>query len=271
MTKRRIKIVILFILITAVLVGGWRMYKKLEYDKQSFDTDIYAYVSSRATEVININREYYMEKLFVYDPSLSVLTGLAGDNIHYPVVISKYADGRKLLAFKAGREQEYGIRERLEKRLALPFPPKAIKYKDAGIYIYALANNDFLACSFYKGLFFASRHYRLMEDAIDSGPGNAFFSGEDNKEIMEKIRLGAPVSMYMKLQNSMLALDYGIYNDTMKMEGFVLNRNKPYPPLCGLESIPFMINLPDSICVEDYMISDEKEPASVKIILNKIY
>jgi hypothetical protein len=271
MTKRGIKIVILFILIITILIGGWQMYKRLEYNKQSFDTDLYSYVSPQATEVINISRGYNPEKLFIYAPSLPGLIEILGRNIHYPVIISKYANGEMLLAMKTSHEEEYAIRKHIEKVVSLPFPPKIIKYKDAGIYIYALADNEYFVCSFYKGLFFVSRHYKFIKNIIDSDPQNTFFSDEEHKKIIEKVKLSAPVSMYIKLPGNMLVIDYSVHSDTIYLEGYILNRNKygsftPNPNL-----IPFMINLPDSICIEDYTISDENKPAAVKIKLNKIY
>lgn len=271
MTKRGIKIVILFVLIITILIGGWQMYKRLKYNKQSFDTDLYSYVSPLATEVININRGYNFEKLFLYDPSLYQLIEILGGSIHYPVIISKYANGKMLLAMKTSHEQEYAIREHIDKQISLPFPPKIVKYKDAEIYIHALANNQFLVYSFYKGLFFVSHHYMPVENILDSDPENTFFSGEEHKEIIEKVRLSAPVCMYMKLPGNMLAIDYSVHNDTIHMEGYILNhgRHGSFTPNPNL--IPFMINLPDSICVEDYTISDENKPMTVKIKLNKIY
>ncbi|GAB6121770.1 hypothetical protein JCM30204_29190 [Dysgonomonas termitidis] len=247
------------------------MYKRLKYNKQSFDTDLYSYVSPQATEVININRGYNLEKLFSYAPSLTGLIDILGNNIHYPVIISKYANGNMLLAVKTSHEEEYAIREHIEKVVSLPFSPKIIRYKDAEIYIHALADNQFLVYSFYKGLFFISHHYMPVENILNSDPENTFFSGEEHKEIIEKVRLSAPVSMYMTLPGNMLAIDYSVHDDTIYMEGYILNHGKhgsftPNPNL-----IPFMINLPDSICVEDYIISDENKPAAIKIKLNKIY
>ena len=271
MTKRRIKIVILFVLIITILIGGWQMYRRLKYNRQSFDTDLYSYVSPQATEVININRGYNFEKLFLYEPSLSRLIETLGDNIHYPVIISKYANGKMLLAMKASHEQEYAIREYIDKQISLPFPPKIVKYKDAEIYIHALTNSEFLVYSFYKGLFFVSHHYKPVENILNSDPENTFFSGEKYKEIIEKVRLSAPVSMYIKVHNDMLAIDYNIHNDTIQMEGYILNLNEGDAITPNREVIPFMINLPDSICIESYTISDENKPTAVKIKLNKIY
>lgn len=92
MAKREIKIVILFILIIAVLIGGWRLYNKLEKNKQSFSVDIYEYISPQAVAVININREYNLDMLYQYDPSLRSLTGVLGENLSFPTIISKYKD-----------------------------------------------------------------------------------------------------------------------------------------------------------------------------------
>ncbi|WP_029901830.1 hypothetical protein [Prevotella sp. 10(H)] len=270
MTKRAIKIVILFVLLITILLGGWHMYKRLEGNKRSFDTNIYEYVSPEALEVININRAFNLEKFYAYDCSFSPLTDALGQNVSYPLVLSKYNDGYRLLVTKVTYEQEQKIRSHIENNIALPFPPRIIKYEDCNIYIYTVANDKFLVCTYYKGLFAISDHYKIVENIIDTNPEDSFFAKEEDKEFIEKVRDSSPVSIYLKLYKEILALDYSIHNDTIKTEGYLLNRNNK-DTIKDLKTIPYMIHSSDSICVESYEISTETKPATVKILLNKIY
>lgn len=101
MMKRWIKIIILFVLIVIILIGGWGMYKALEYNKQSFSVDIYKYISPQATEVININKGYTLNDLYIYDSSFAGLIKVLDNDITYPVVICKFKDGKKYFGHKS--------------------------------------------------------------------------------------------------------------------------------------------------------------------------
>lgn len=271
MTKRKIKIVILFIPLVIILYGGWHMYKRLEYNKQSFTTDVYSYISPDAVEIININKSYEAEELDKYYPESSQLLNILKHIVHPPVIISKYPNELYLLTTKAGIEQDEQIKQRIEKDIALPYPPLIKNYKDTEVFVYSLPNNKFLVCSFYKGLLIISHNYKLVENIIDADPEHSFFSDEDYKEIVDDALNKYPVGIFSKLQNDLLSMHYNCRGDTIVMEGYLLSKVKNDSIATKNKLIHYMESIPNGTCIDSYDIYNENKWTMVKIILNKIY
>ncbi|NDV96803.1 hypothetical protein D0T84_18090 [Dysgonomonas sp. 521] len=271
MAKQKIKIVILFILIITILIGVWRLYNMLERNKQSFTTNIYDYISPQAVSVININREYNLDKLYIYDPSLKKLIEMLGDNLSFPIVISEYKNKERILIAKVGQEEESEIKDFLNKYIAPHYPPKERQYKSAGILYYTLSGDRFLVCTFYKGIFAVSYNYKPIRAFIDSDPENTFFSDEQNEELIARIRNSTPICMFAKLQNNMLALDYQTQNDSIILDGYILDNNKVLKDSISPDYavLPYLMQLPDSICIDSISVQKENKPVNVKIFLNK--
>ncbi|WP_283686496.1 hypothetical protein [Dysgonomonas sp. Marseille-Q5470] len=272
MAKREIKIVILFVLIIAVLIGGWRLYNKLEKNKQSFSVDIYEYISPQAVAVININREYNLDMLYQYDPSLRSLTGVLGENLSFPTIISKYKDNSSILITKIKQEKESEIADYIRNQIASDFPPHKREYKDAIVWYFTLPDDKFLVCSFYKGMLAISNHLRPIEIFIDSDSENTFFSDENNIELITKIRNSTPVCIFTKVQDKTLALNYVPYNSSIQLIGYILeNKEKAANDSIAFDyaTIPLLMDLPDRICIDSINIQNGSKPVSVKIFLNK--
>jgi hypothetical protein len=272
MAKQKIKIVILFILIITILIGVWRFYHKLEYNKQSFSVDIYGYVSPQAIHVININREYNLDKLYLFDPSLRNLTEVLGDNPAFPVIISEFPDNERILITRAGRDRETEIKDYIQTYIAPYFLPKERKYRDAAILFYALPEDKFLICTFYKGIFAVSRNYKPIEVFIDSDPENTFFSDEKNTEFITKIRNSNPVCIFAKTNDNTLALDYSAQNDSILLSGYILDNRqnaKEYSISADYNLIPYLIRFPDGLCIDSIDVREESKPVNIKIYLNK--
>ncbi|MDR3058756.1 MAG: hypothetical protein LBU84_11530 [Prevotella sp.] len=267
MAKRRIKIVILFILLVAVLIGVGQLYKKLEYNKESSLIDIYNYVSPEAVSIVNINREYNLDKLYTFDPSLKELIGILNGDLSFPTVIAQYANNEKILITKVKQEQEVEINSFIKEHIALPYPAKEKEYRNAKILFYSLPSSNFLVCTFYKGLFAMSMDYKPIQNFIDSDPENTFFSNEENIELITKMRNSAPVCLFIKINNNTLALDYQVQNDSIELSGYILNNIAKDSTNNAV--IPYMIHLSDSICIDSIDVSNENKPATVKIFLNK--
>ncbi len=272
MAKREIKIVILFVLIIVVFVGGWRLYNKLEQNKQSFSVDIYEYVSPQALTVININREYNLDMLYQYDPSLSSLTGLLGRNLSFPTIISQYKDNASILITKTEQEKESDIGDYIKNYIRSDFPPQKRKYKDATIWYFTQPDDKFLVCTFYKGMLAVSNHLKPIEIFIDSDPENTFFSNENNIELIAKIRNSTPVCIFTKVQDKTLALNYVPYDSSIQLIGYILeNKQKAASDSTTLDYsiIPLLMDLPDRMCIDSINIQGESKPVSVKVFLNK--
>jgi hypothetical protein len=138
-----------------------------------------------------------------------------------PVIISIFQNGESVLLTKANHKQESNIKSFIKQSVsALSYSVKKRPYKDAELLFYSLEKNEFLVCTFYKGLFAASKDYRPIEKFIDSDPENTFFS--DNKDFVSKMLESASVSIYIKLKNNFLALNYIARNDSVKLDGYIL-------------------------------------------------
>lgn len=273
MIKRGIKIVILFVLLLIILAGGGYMYKKLEYNKQTYAVSLYDYVSPNAVEVINVNKDYDFEKLYLYNPSLSNLINPLAEYISYPLILSRCNNGKDILICKIKNENV--INKEFLSKFFLPFPPHHRKYKNADILLYSLADDDFFVLASYKGMIMASKSYQAIEDFIDTDPENTFFSIEKNKKLITDMLKNSHVSMYVKMSEDMLAVNYMSDKDTIRLEGYILDKNidKYVNDSLNVECrmLPFRDNMPSGLCVEDYAITNQDNLPTVKIILNKMY
>lgn len=274
MNKRIVKIVILFVLISAVLIGGIYMYKRLDYDKQSFNTCIYDYIPPNAIQVININREHSIRELSAYAPHLQkTINEIFYNTVYPPLVVIQYKRGKTLFVSKINQEQKDRIIKHIEEDVSLPFIPKTTKYKDIDIYVYALPENRFLCISYNKGLLVTSADYKLIEDFIDTDPENTFFSDERNKEKIKDFREKTPLSIYTYTQSGRCksALELTTVNDTILLKGFLFGIDKKDNIWIKNNYSPQLINIPDSMCIEGYDLQLESEPIEIGLTLNKIY
>ena len=269
MIKRRIKIVILFIIVVVLFIGGWHMYKRLEYNRQSFAENVYQYISPKAIQVINVNREYNLDELFIYDNSLRELTDILGRKKPVPIVISKYQGGDIVLMTKVNLDQQNTIKKYIASQIALPFPVKKKQYKNTEVLVYCLPDGKFLACSFYSGIFVASKSYKQVCGIIDANIDNSFFADSEDEEMISRMLERIPVSMYVKSGKNILALDYSVRSDTIKMNGYLYGNSQADSLTIEHKFTPYIINYPADICVENYDITGGNPPA-VKIVLNKI-
>jgi len=270
--KQWIKIIILFVLVTIILIGGLYMYSSLEYNKQSFSTSIYNHIPVQTLSVININKEYNIDNLLFFDSSLIELTNIiTASEVSYPVVLCKSEEEETAIIARTNKEQEAEIKEYIEEYIAESFYPKIKKYKDEQILIYSLPNNNFLACSFYKGIFAACKNYKQIENIIDTDVENNFFTNEEYEEEISKTLCGQNISVFFKHQHHLLALDYNMQNDTIKMEGYILPDNRGKSGYLDYKTLLYSIQLPENICIDYSDVLPKNNPPIVKIILNKIY
>lgn len=266
MAKRKVKIIILFVLLAMVLIGVWHLYKRLEYSKQSSLIDVHDYVSPKAVSVININRRYNLDRLYIFDPSLTDLIKILNDNFTFPTLIAEYADHRKVLITRVEEEQEADINLFIE-QISLSYQIKERRYKEATVLFASLPDGRYLIYTFYKGLLAVSYDYDLIQDFIDSDPENSFFSNQENIELITKIRNSTPVCFFIKLNKYSLILDYEAQSDSIKLSGYILNDMTNDSTDYTL--IPQMIQLPDSICIDSVAVMKDNIPVAVRYFLNK--
>jgi len=270
MYKRVVKIIILFVLLGIVVAGGYYIYKRVENKKEFSVTNIYNYISPESTEVFNINKKYGLDELFAYDTSFQDLIVSLKDDISYPVILSKSEDGNKVLIVKYNTESERNIKDKIAANASSGFTGKR-KYKHTTAYFYPVGENDYIIAAFYKGLLAISKDYKCITTFIDYDTENTFFSPEQNEEITTRILSNETASLFYKIDNYMIALEYGIRNDTIDLDGYILedklNTNASH---MDYELLLYKIDLPNDRCIEDVEIDSINKPVLVKITLNKI-
>ncbi|WP_221232966.1 hypothetical protein [Dysgonomonas hofstadii] len=271
MTKRRIKIIILFILMTTILVGGWFMYKRLEYNRESYTTNIYEHIPSTAIEVFNINRNYNLKDVFVYDSAYASLVNILPEGFSYPVVLCKDAADNRMLLLKIRKEDESVIEGYIKDSVALSYSPQHRIYKGSEIVLYALPGDRFLVSTFRKGVFAASNSYRAIHDFIETDSINSFFCHIPEKDMMERTIAGASVSMFTKVGDQLLAFDYKAGNDTISLNGYVVSTGKTERDSVDNSLLPHKMNIPYNICVDNYEVSAENNTLAIRVVLNKIH
>lgn len=271
MRKQNIKIVILFFLIIIVLIGGWILYSRIEYNKQSFSVNIHDYISPSAQEVIYINKAYSIEEIYSLYPYTKELIEILNKKYSLPIIILKYENNESILLTKASLEEESEIKKFIEENISAHFPAEKRQYKGADILFYSLPNNSFLVSTFYKGIFAVSKNYKPIETFIDSDPENTFFSGENDNELINKMLLGSTINIFSRINNNILAVYYTFQNDSITLDGhiFSLNKIKSDTISPDLSFVPYMINIPDNLCIDSCSISENNKPTTIKIFINK--
>lgn len=247
------------------------MYKGLQTHKQYYNENIYDYIPSQACEVFHINREYNLHDLYVYDSALFHLVKIIDNQLHLPVIIARNSENKHLLLMRAGRDQAENIFRYIQQNIALHYPPRIKKYKDAEIEIYSLRNDEFLTCTFYKGLFFMSYNYKLVTDAIDTKPTTSFFLYTDNMQKVDDMLRKAPLSIFIKLDENKMALEYRKLNDTIIMDGYTLDKQNSDSIKIEKAFTMYLGSIPDSLCIDSYQVYPKNNLIAAKLILNKIY
>lgn len=270
LTKRGIKIIILFILMLTGIICGWYMYQRLDYDKKVFDTDIYTCISPQAKQVIHIIREYHFDELYTYESDFKYLINSLSPNYSFPIIISSDKFENKLFLMKTNIKQEEWIKQTLYEKTGASFRPKIRIYKKAKLFVYSLPYDQFLICTFHKGIFAASKNLKQIEEFIDIDPENTFFSfvqDEREEDIVHKIKYNSPISIFIKDKENSLALNYIANKDSIMLDGYILKEY--YNPVDSC--IPYHIHLPDSLCLDYSLITNTNRMVGIKVKLNKKY
>jgi hypothetical protein len=247
------------------------MYTNLEYNRQSFTTDIYDYIPTQAYETIIINKEYKIDQLCSYEPEVKSLIETVPNNISYPVVICKSIDNKNALIIKAKKNESENITNHIKNNISLSYPPLIKNYKDKSIQIYNLSGDNFLIYTIHKGIIIISNSYQLTQDILDTDPENTFFSNDIYAQEIKDIREKSNIAIFFKHNQNLFAFDYNTANDTICLEGHLLLKNEADSMLFRKENMLSILNIPDSLCSSFSNSISGYTPPLIQIKLNKMY
>lgn len=221
--KKIILISLALILVSILVIGGIRLYKKLGESKLAHETDIYTFIPSGAGEVIRINSTQGLQDYYRCDSSLMYLAEPLKKYTAFPLFIVGYNDGQ-LLITKTNPEYEDEIRKIVGSEITSPPYAKKRMYADAELWFYGMADNRFMVCCFYRGVFMIGKNYKLIERVFDSR-GKTFFDGVQIKEIQKNIRHKYPSDIFSQSDSLTYALGLNVYADTLVFEGIAITRD----------------------------------------------
>lgn len=244
--KRTVKIIILSVLTIGVLIAGYIMFQRLNYNKEVFDTNTHDFIPQTATNVLQINRK--APEMMSYFGELQSTISKLETLFSYPIYLISNANETALI-LKASREQEIRIKEKLEQEIYPNFPAKSLKYKDGVILFYPSNDDKFFACTFHKGIFACSYNYKLIENIIDSNSDNNFFEEEGMPVLTKKMSAASVSNLYIKGKSIKSAYNYIRNGQNIQLDGF------------GYPGLPFSSNLNDTLPKEkmiNYSVIPEK-------------
>lgn len=216
--KRTIKGIILFILLLVLVIIGIRMYRQIRDNRQNYNTDIYNCLPEHASQVINIGRNYHLEDVFYYDSAFSFLPRLI-KQLSFPILIAK-VDNDYLLLSRITNNQYESINDIFKEDISTA-SPKVLTYNGTDILFYPMPHQEFVTCSMWKGIFILGTDYKMVETFMAKNNSEPFFYGYDS-QILSHIASNSPISLYIKNDKDLLAMDYAFRNDSLFLNGYIL-------------------------------------------------
>lgn len=217
--KRIVIFSFISILLVLLAIGGINMYKKLNYNKLAQETDIYTFIPSCARSVTRINNTQGLQNYNYVDSGFVFLSEPLKKYFLYPLFILRQ-DSTDLFMTKVNPENEDKIKEIINFSLTGSPYPKQRQFRDATILFYGMPDEEFLACTFHKGIFASSRDYRLVEKIIETG-GNLFFTDINIKELQAEIKRNYPADIFHKSDSFTYIMGFNRHSDTLIYEGCI--------------------------------------------------
>lgn len=221
--KKIILFSLALILISILAIGGIRLYKRLGESKLAHETDIYTFIPAGAKEVIRINSTQGLQEYYHCDSTFMYLAEPLKKHVTFPLFIIRYNEGQ-LLMTKINPEYEDEIKGIIGSEITSPPYAKKRMYGDAELSFYGTADNQFVACCFYRGVFMIGKNYKLIERVFDSR-GSTFFDDGQIKEIQRNIRHKYPSDIFSQSDSLSYALGLNVYADTLVFEGIAIIRD----------------------------------------------
>lgn len=215
------KIAIIIPLIILLIVGGIIMFRAVINNKQVYESDIYAYLPSDVTGILQISKEKQIDQTLSYFDELIPIIEATKASISYPAILVSYKDADYLVT-KVTSFQEDEIKKILSDKIYPFFPPKEKTYRDATLLFYITDDNTFFICTFYKGIFIGGFNTPLIESYIDNSIDNNHGIADTplGKKILNKVKTNNNVSLFLNNENSFSAFNIYFNQKQIEMQGY---------------------------------------------------
>lgn len=88
---------------------------------------------------------------------------------------------------------------------------------------------------------------------------------------IEKMLLSPSIKIFTQIEKKILAVNYIFRSDSITLDRYVFSIDKINSGTISPDFtlIPYMINMPDGLCIESFNISKNKKFSSIRIFINK--
>lgn len=197
------------------------MFRRLSYNKQVFETNLYDCLPLNTTGVLQVNKERELQPLLPVFGNVQKIASNIKSVINYPLLLAEQKNSLYLLA-KVNEQQEKDLRDRLNTSIFPELPPKEVPYKNVKFLFYTADDNQFFVCTFYAGIFIGGYNTLLLEDFVDiiNKAALGIAQTPSGKEIVEKIKSHYPANLFLNNKGSFSVFNITMDDARVKMEGF---------------------------------------------------
>lgn len=219
--KSIVKIVILSILTIIIVWYGVVFYQRLNFDRKTYDVNIYTYIPQEAKQVLQVNKVKDFSRLEIFLGDLMNVLSRLEFGLEKPYYVANLGNDAVILS-KLNSSQQTKIREHLDQNLYSEYPPQKKKYNGVDILFYTTSQKDiFFVCTFLDGVFVAGYDYRSIEKVIDTKIDNAkgLFTDKFFRETSTLLHRSAPILLFVN-NDSVSFSGEMIYNAGLSVEGY---------------------------------------------------
>ncbi len=219
--RPEIKIGIIAVFVLSLVIGGIIMFRGLIYNKQVLESELYAYLPTRVSGVLQINKEKGFDSILPLLDDLSPVISNVKSSVSYPVIVAQMEKNNYFLT-KVTQQQETSIKDILDKVIFPDYPPKEKIYKNGKLLLYMVSDNKFFICMFYDGIFIAGYNIRLFEEYIDNREENSkgIIDTPMGKDILNKIKIHYPANLFLNNTTSFSVFNINFEDNGIEMDGF---------------------------------------------------
>lgn len=269
--KTQIYKIAIAIFVSAFLcVYGWRLFKKMEYDRLVYEVDIFSCLPLEVDRIVGFSKKHQLEEYYQIDTIHQEVLDELKPYVTYPLFLVKYKDGDNLLLAKATSDQQETIKSIFEETIAPYHQPRKEIIDDVDIWSYSFSNEEFAFVAFYKGVFMTSRSYKKIKKIVRE---SLFRKDIEEKESIEKKQylrriIKANSIGYFVADNEVdLVMSATIKKDSLIFKGAYFEVQKSDSMYWNYDYIENLLNI-DSFCIDSIA---PLEGNKIEMRLNKVY